>query len=169
MDDTDIKILECLQSDATLAVSEIAKRVGLSTSPCWNRIQRLESAGVIQSRVALLDPKALNVGVTAFVSIRTSNHNAAWFEKFSQSLSAFPEVVEFYRMSGDVDYLLRVVVSDIAAYDEFYKRLIEQVDLQDVSSSFAMEEIKYTTALPLDYVEFDPPPKRSGANMPDRS
>lgn len=161
MDDTDIRILECLQSDATLAVSEIAKRVGLSTSPCWNRIQRLESAGVIQSRVALLDPKSLNVGVTAFVSIRTSNHNAAWFDKFSKSLSAFPEVVEFYRMSGDIDYLLRVVVPDIVSYDTFYKRLIEEVDLQDVSSSFAMEEIKYTTALPLDYVETDPPAKRT--------
>jgi Lrp/AsnC family transcriptional regulator len=152
MDDTDIQILDCLQNDATLAVSEIAKRVGLSTSPCWNRIQRLEAAGVIRSRVGLLDAAALNVGVTAFVSIRTSNHNAAWFEKFSTAVSSAPEVVEFYRMSGDVDYLLRVVVPDIAAYDEFYKRLIEQVDLQDVSSSFAMEEIKYTTALPLDYV-----------------
>ncbi len=161
MDQTDIRILDCLQSDATLAVSEIAKRVGLSTSPCWNRIQRLESTGVIQSRVALLDPKSLNVGVTAFVSIRTSNHNAAWFEKFSSSLSSFPEVVEFYRMSGDIDYLLRVVVPDIASYDAFYKRLIEEVDLQDVSSSFAMEEIKYTTALPLDYVETDQASKRS--------
>jgi Lrp/AsnC family transcriptional regulator len=153
MDDTDIRILECLQTDATLAVSEIAKRVGLSTSPCWNRIQRLEAAGVIRARVALLDAPSLNVGVTAFVSIRTSNHNAAWFEKFSKAVSSFPEVVEFYRMSGDVDYLLRVVVPDIRAYDDFYKRLIEQIDLQDVSSSFAMEEIKYTTALPLDYVQ----------------
>ena len=153
MDDIDVQILDCLQTDATLAVSEIAKRVGLSTSPCWNRIQRLEQAGVIRSRVALLDPPALNVAVTAFVSIRTSSHNAAWFENFSRAVSAFPEVVEFYRMSGDVDYLLRVVVPDIRAYDDFYKRLIEQVDLQDVSSSFAMEEIKYTTALPLHYVQ----------------
>jgi Lrp/AsnC family transcriptional regulator len=155
VDKTDIQILDCLQNDATLAVSEIAKRVGLSTSPCWNRIQRLEAAGVIRSRVGLLDPAALNVGVTAFVSIRTSNHNAAWFEKFSQTVSKAPEVVEFYRMSGDVDYLLRVVVPDIRAYDDFYKRLIDEVDLQDVSSSFAMEEIKYTTALPLDYVVKD--------------
>ena len=161
MDDTDIQILDCLQNDATLAVSEIAKRVGLSTSPCWNRIQRLEAAGVIRSRVGLLDPAALNVGVTAFVSNRTSNHNAAWFEKFSKAVSLAPEVVEFYRMSGDVDYLLRVVVPDIRAYDEFYKRLIDDVDLQDVSSSFAMEEIKYTTALPLDYVVTDPAPKRA--------
>jgi len=162
MDDTDIQILDCLQTDATLAVSEIAKRVGLSTSPCWNRIQRLEAAGVIRARVGLLDPAALNVGVTAFVSIRTSNHNAAWFEKFSAAVSSAPEVVEFYRMSGDVDYLLRVVVPDIRAYDEFYKRLIDKVDLQDVSSSFAMEEIKYTTALPLDYVVTDQASKRAG-------
>lgn len=156
MDDIDIRILDCLQTDATLAVSEIARRVGLSTSPCWNRIQRLEAAGVIRARVALLDPPALNVGVTAFVSIRTSNHNATWFEKFAAAVSSFPEVVEFYRMSGDVDYLLRVVVPDIRAYDEFYKRLIERIDLQDVSSSFAMEEIKYTTALPLTYADTGP-------------
>ena len=155
VDKTDIQILDCLQNDATLAVSEIAKRVGLSTSPCWNRIQRLEAAGVIRSRVGLLDPAALNVGVTAFVSIRTSNHNAAWFKTFSETVSKAPEVVEFYRMSGDVDYLLRVVVPDIRAYDDFYKRLIDDVDLQDVSSSFAMEEIKYTTALPLDYALTD--------------
>ena len=151
MDAIDIKILDCLQVDATLSVSEVAKQVGLSTSPCWNRIQRLEQAGVIRGRVALLDAGSLNVRVTAFVSIRSNQHSAACFEKFSTAVSSFPEVVEFYRMSGDVDYLLRVVVPDIASYDEFYKRLIDHVDLTDVSSSFAMEEIKYTTALPLDY------------------
>lgn len=151
MDKTDLKILNCIQNDASLSISEIASKVELSTSPCWNRIQRLESEGVIRKRVALLDSKSLNVGVTAFVSIRTSNHSAAWSKKFSDALKSFPEIVEFYRMSGDVDYLLRVVVSDIAAYDEFYKRLIEEVNLQDVSTSFAMEELKYTTALPLDY------------------
>jgi Lrp/AsnC family transcriptional regulator len=151
MDAIDIKTLDSLQVDATLSVSEVAKRVGLSTSPCWNRIQRLEQAGVIRGRVALLDAESLNVSVTAFVSIRTNQHSAVWFEKFSTAVSSFTEVVEFYRMSGDVDYLLRVVVPDIASYDEFYKRLIEHVDLTDVSSSFAMEEIKYTTALPLDY------------------
>lgn len=153
MDKIDLKILERLQDDATLPVSEIAAQVGLSTSPCWNRIQRLEATGVIQKRVALLDSKELNVGVTAFVSIRTSNHSATWFKQFSEAVKSFKEVVEFYRMSGDVDYLLRVVVPDIAAYDDFYKRLIAQVDLQDVSSSFAMEELKFTTALPLDYVD----------------
>ena len=151
MDKIDLQILDCLQNDATVSVSEIAKRVGLSTSPCWNRIQPLEASGVIVGRVALLNAKALTVGVTAFVSIRTSQHSAVWFEKFSRAVSSFTEVVEFYRMSGDVDYLLRVVVPDISAFDEFYKRLIEHVDLTDVSSSFAMEEIKYTTTLPLDY------------------
>lgn len=152
MDDIDIRILDCLQTDATLAVSEIARRVGLSTSPCWNRIQRLEAAGVIRARVALLDAVSLNVGVTAFVSVRTSNHNAAWFERFSKAVSSFPEVVEFYRMSGEIDYLLRVVVPDIAGYDSVYKRLIRATELFDVSSSFAMEQIKFTTALPLSYV-----------------
>ena len=151
MDTTDIKILNCLQVDSALSVSEVAKKVGLSTSPCWNRIQRLEQSGIIRGRVALLDAESLNLRVTAFVSIRTNQHSTVWFEKFSKSISSFPEVVEFYRMSGDVDYLLRVVVPDIASYDDFYKRLIEHVDLTDVSSSFAMEEIKYTTTLPLEY------------------
>ena len=151
MDTTDIKILNCLQVDSALSVSEVAKKVGLSTSPCWNRIQRLEQSGIIRGRVALLNAESLNLRVTAFVSIRTNQHSTEWFEKFSKSISAFPEVVEFYRMSGDVDYLLRVVVPDIASYDDFYKRLIEHVDLTDVSSSFAMEEIKYTTTLPLEY------------------
>tara|TARA_Y100000588_G_scaffold361064_1_gene421513 strand:- start:1140 stop:1613 length:474 start_codon:yes stop_codon:yes gene_type:complete len=152
MDTTDIKILNCLQVDSALSVSEVAKKVGLSTSPCWNRIQRLEQSGIIRGRVALLNAESLNLRVTAFVSIRTNQHSTEWFEKFSKSISSFPEVVEFYRMSGDVDYLLRVVVPDIASYDDFYKRLIEHVDLTDVSSSFAMEEIKYTTTLPLEYV-----------------
>ena len=152
MDTTDIKILNCLQVDSALSVSEVAKKVGLSTSPCWNRIQRLEQSGIIRGRVALLNAQSLNLRVTAFVSIRTNQHSTEWFEKFSKSISSFPEVVEFYRMSGDVDYLLRVVVPDIASYDDFYKRLIEHVDLTDVSSSFAMEEIKYTTTLPLEYV-----------------
>lgn len=151
MDAIDKKILDILQGDTTLAVADIAKKVGLSTTPCWRRIQKLESAGVIRSRVALLDAEKLNAGVTVFVSIRTDKHDAAWYQNFSQAVNAFPEVVEFYRMSGDIDYLLRVVVPDIGAYDRFYQRLIAQVELYDVSSSFSMEQIKYTTALPLDY------------------
>ena len=114
-------------------------------------MQTLEDAGVIRKRVALLDRTALNVGVTVFVAIRTNQHNAAWFDRFAKVVEAIPEVVEFYRMSGDIDYLLRVVVPDIAAYDEVYKTLTSKVELYDVSSSFAMEEIKYTTAIPLDY------------------
>lgn len=151
MDATDKKILDILQEDTTLAVADIAREVGLSTTPCWRRIQKLETSGVIRSRVALLDAEKLNAGVTVFVSIRTDKHDAAWYETFSRAVNAFPEVVEFYRMSGDIDYLLRVVVPDIGAYDRFYQRLIAQVELYDVSSSFSMEQIKYTTALPLDY------------------
>jgi Lrp/AsnC family transcriptional regulator len=153
MDDFDTKILGLLQRDATLPVAEIAEKVGLSTTPCWRRIQKLEAAGVIRARVALLDGAMLNAGVTVFVSVRTSRHDSQWLEEFAAVVSAIPEVVEFYRMSGEIDYLLRIVVPDIAAYDGVYKRLIERVTLADVSSSFAMEQIKYTTALPLDYAK----------------
>ena len=151
MDDFDRKILTCLQENAATPVAEIAERVGLSTSPCWRRIQKLEEAGVIRERVALLDAEKLNVGVTVFVSVRTNQHSMEWAEKFCRAVSEIPEVVEFYRMSGAVDYLLRVVVPDIAAYDAVYKRLIRVADLYDVSSAFAMERIKYTTALPVTY------------------
>ena len=151
IDRIDRRILSILQEDCTIPVAEIGRRVGLSTTPCWRRIQKLEEDGVIKRRVAILDPKKVNVKVTAFVSITTSQHNDDWLRKFADVISEFPEVVEFYRMSGDIDYLLRVVVPDIAAYDRFYQRLIERVELYDVSSSFSMEQIKYTTALPLDY------------------
>ena len=152
LDTIDRKILICLQRDATMPVAEIAERVGLSTTPCWRRIQRLEREGVIAGRVALLDPDKLNLGVTVFVHIRTAQHNAAWLEKFAAAVAAIPEIVELYRMSGDIDYLMRVVVPDIAGYDAIYQRLIATVELSDVSSTFAMERIKHTTALPVDYV-----------------
>jgi Lrp/AsnC family transcriptional regulator len=151
MDATDRKILACLQDDAAMPVAEIAARVGLTSTPCWRRIQKLEESGVIRARVALLDSTQLNVGVTVFVFVKTREHSAEWLEKFAAVVTDFPEVVELYRMSGDVDYLLRVVVPDVAAYDEFYKRLIARISLTDVSSVFAMEQIKHTTALPLDY------------------
>ena len=151
MDRLDRKILECLQGDSSQSVADIAERIGLSTTPCWRRIQKLEKTGVIRKRVALLDRHQLNLGVDVFVAIRTNQHNARWFEDFSAAVDNFPEVVEFYRMSGDIDYLMRVVVEDIAAFDNFYKRLIERVELSDVSSSFAMEQLKYTTALPLEH------------------
>ncbi len=151
MDSIDKRILDLLQQDASLAVGEVAARVHLSTTACWKRIQKLEAAGVIRRRVALLDAARLKVGVTVFVAIKTSQHNAAWLEKFAKVVREIPEVVEFYRMSGDIDYLLRVVVPDIAGYDSVYKRLIRGTELFDVSSSFAMEQLKFTTALPLDY------------------
>lgn len=151
LDSIDIRILEVLQQDASLQTAEIAERVGLSTTPCWRRIQKLKEAGVITRQVALLDAQKVNVGVTVFVSVRTATHTQAWFDTFKATVQAIPEVVEFYRMSGDVDYLLRVVVPDIAAYDKVYKRLIAGTQLHDVSSSFAMEELKLTTALPLSY------------------
>jgi Lrp/AsnC family transcriptional regulator len=151
IDPTDRKILALLQGDASLSVAEVADKVNLSTTPCWRRIQKFEEAGVIQRRVALLDPAKLNLGVIAFVAVRTSQHNAAWLEKFAKAVADIPEIVDVYRMSGDVDYLLRVVVPDIAGYDAVYKKLIKSVELTDVSSSFAMETLKATTALPLDY------------------
>ena len=152
MDRLDRKILRLLQSNSTMAVADVAKAVGLSTTPCWRRIQKLEEDGVIRRRVALLNPEKVNTKVTVFVSIRTNAHSVEWLKRFSEVIQEFPEVVEFYRMSGDVDYLLRVVVPDIAAYDAFYKRLIAKIEIRDVSSAFAMEQIKYTTELPLDYM-----------------
>lgn len=151
LDRIDRKILAILQVDSTIPVAEIGKRVGLSTTPCWRRIQKLEEEGVIQRRVALLDPKKVRAGVTVFVAIRTNQHAEEWLAKFAEAVNDLPEVVEFYRMSGEVDYLLRVVVPDIERYDAFYKKLISRVALTDVSSSFAMEQIKFTTALPLEF------------------
>ena len=149
LDQTDLAILNILQQDASLAVADIARRVNLSVTPCWRRIQRMEEQGVIRRRVALLDGERIGAGLSVFVAVRTNEHNAEWLKNFSEVVSAMPEVVEFYRMSGDVDYLLRVVVGDMRQYDAFYKKLISKVKLTDVSSSFAMEQIKYTTALPL--------------------
>ena len=149
MDDTDKKILDLLQEDAAQPVADIARKIGLSVTPCWRRIQKLEEAGIVRKRVALLDGQKLGLGMSVFVAIKTDQHNADWLADFAASISAFDEVVEFYRMSGEVDYMLRVVVPNMAAYDSFYKRLISKVALTDVSSSFAMEEMKYTTALPV--------------------
>jgi Lrp/AsnC family transcriptional regulator len=161
LDEMDVKILRILQEDCTRSVADIGKEVGLSTTPCWRRIQKLEEAGVIRRRVAVLDAARVNAGVTVFVSIKTDQHSLAWLEKFHTAVVDFPEVIEFYRMSGDVDYLLRVVVPDIAAYDAFYKRLISKIEIREVSSAFAMEQIKFTTQMPLDYMMLD---KESGAN-----
>jgi Lrp/AsnC family transcriptional regulator len=157
LDAMDIKILSVIQDDSTKPVAEIGQAVGLSTTPCWRRIQKLEASGVIRRRVALLDPVKVNAGVTVFVSIKTDQHSIQWLEKFHAAVIDFPEVVELYRMSGDVDYLLRVAVPDIAAYDAFYKKLISRIDIAKVSSAFAMEQIKYTTALPLGFAEVEAP------------
>lgn len=151
IDAIDRKILQLLQEDATTSLNALAEKVNLSPTPCWRRVQRLEQAGVIRKRVALLDAARINLGVTAFVAIRTNHHNVEWLDKFNRAVAHIPEIVEVYRMSGDVDYLLRVVVPDIAGYDSVYKKLIKQIDLYDVSSSFAMEQLKFTTVLPLDY------------------
>jgi len=149
MDNIDLRILTLLQANASLTVADIGKRVGLTAAPCWKRIQKLEETGVIRGRVALLDPKKLNVGLTVFVTMKTNRHDDNWLKDFATAVKEMPEVIEFHRLAGDIDYLLRVVVPDMEAYDEFYKGLIEKISLSDVTSSFSMEQIKYTTALPL--------------------
>ena len=145
----DRKILAILQEDATVAVADIAERIGLSATPCWKRIKRLEREGVIQRRVAILDRDRLGLGVTVIVAIRTARHSDEWLEMFAAGVARIPEVVEFYRMSGEIDYLLKVVARDIRDYDRIYRKLTKVAELHDVSSSFAMQEIKLTTALPL--------------------
>ena len=149
MDIIDRKILAVVQEDASLSVAEIGQRVGLSSTPCWKRLQRLETDGVILRRVALIDPEKIGLGITVFVSIETDDHSQDWLKRFAEVVGAMPEVMEFYRMAGDVDYMLRVVVSDIQGYDGFYKKLIATVPLKNVTSRFAMERIKSTTALPI--------------------
>ena len=149
MDNTDRKILAILQEDASLSIAEVASRVNLSQTPAWRRIQRLEEAGVILRKVAILDPDAIGLGLSIFVEIETGDHSADWITRFADAVSQMPEVMEVYRMAGDVDYLLRIAVSDMAAYDAFYRQLIEQVPLKNVTSRFAMERVKSTTAYPL--------------------
>jgi Lrp/AsnC family transcriptional regulator len=150
----DRKILQLLQEDASLSARELGDRVGLTATPCWRRVQNLEKMGIISRRVALLDSSALNLSMTAIVQVRTNDHSARWLEGFQTAIADFSEIVEASRTSGETDYMLRVVVPDMAAYDDFYKRLIERVDLYDVRSVFVMEELKRTTALPLDYTAF---------------
>jgi len=155
MDATDKKILDLLQADAGLTVKQIAEQIALSATPCWKRIQKLEEQGFIRARVALLDPKKVNASVTVFVAIKTDQHSREWIERFNNAVTELPQVMEIYRMSGEIDYLLRVAVSSIEAYDQFYKKLIDRIELSNVTSSFAMEQIKYTTALPI-CVEVEP-------------
>jgi Lrp/AsnC family transcriptional regulator len=151
MDATDRKLLDILQHDAGLSLDDLSTRVGMSRNACWRRIKRLEDDGVIKARVTLLNASRINVGLTAFIALRTTEHSAKWLDQFSKAVRDIPEIVGVYRMTGDVDYLLQAVIPDVAAYDRLYKRLIGKITLADVSSSFVMEEIKSTTVLPLDY------------------
>lgn len=152
MDLIDRRILAQLQRDSSTPVSEIAESVGLSQTPCWRRIKKLEEDGVIARRVALIDPVAANLRLTAFVAVRAARHNEAWLAQFAALIRAIPEVVELHRMSGDVDYLMKVVCPDMATFDQIYKRLISGAEFSDVSSTFSMERLKATTELPLDYL-----------------
>jgi Lrp/AsnC family transcriptional regulator len=151
LNDIDKRILSVLQENADLPISELSKKVNLSATPCWARINKLYKQGFITKKVAVVDRLKLNLNVVAFVQIKTSNHNMEWARKFVKAISDMPEVIEFYRLSGSIDYLLKVLVPSIEKYDEFYKKLTDKVDLTDVSSSFSMEEIKQTSSLPLDY------------------
>jgi Lrp/AsnC family transcriptional regulator len=146
MDAIDRKILAVLQDNASVPIAELANRVGLSQTPCWKRVQRLESTGVITKRVALVAPEKIGLKLTVFVQIETADHSAGWLKNFAQLVSAMPEVMELYRMAGEVDYMLRVVVEDMAAYDAFYKHLITLLPVKNVTSRFAMERVKATTA-----------------------
>lgn len=153
VDSIDLRILRALQKDANQSVSEIAKQAGVSTTPCWRRIQKLEEAGIIAKRVALLDRSKLNAAVTVFIAVRTSKHTVDWLEKFRKAAKDIPEIVELYRMSGEIDYLIKAYVPDIASYDLVYKKLIAKIELSDVTSMFAMEELKSTTEIPLSFVD----------------
>ena len=149
MDETDLRILRTLQEDASLSASDIARRVGLSASPCWKRINRLQKEGFIRRQTAILDGERLGFGLTVFVSIKTGEHSSEWLKDFADTVTAMPEVLEFHRMAGDVDYMLKVVAADIKAFDTFYKHLIEATGLTEVTSRIAMEAIKETTELPI--------------------
>ncbi len=149
MDQTDRKILAILQEDSSLPIAEVAARVNLSQTPCWRRIQRLEATGVIQRRVALLDPDKIGMGISVFVSVETGDHSQGWLERFAEAMASMPEVMEVHRMAGDIDYILRVAVPDMPGYDGFYKKLIAAVPIKNVTSRFSMERVKSTTAYPI--------------------
>ena len=151
MDDLDRKILTLLQGDASMTISELSEAVGLSTTPLWKRVQKMEKRGIIRKKVTLINQAEVGLKLTGFVSIRTNDHDDAWLEKFNDAVQAIPEIIEVYRMAGEVDYLLKVVAPDMEGYDRVYRRLINGVKLSDVSASFSMEVVKATTILPLQY------------------
>ena len=152
MNDIDKKILSLLQINADIPIAEFSKKVNLSSTPCWLRINKLYKQGYIKKKVAVIDRIKINLSTVAFVQIRTSQHNMAWSKKFIEGVKEMDEVVEFYRLSGTTDYLLKVLVPSIDKFDEFYKKLTDKIDLSDVTTSFAMEELKQTSNLPLNYI-----------------
>jgi Lrp/AsnC family transcriptional regulator len=149
MDEIDRKLLALLQEDASLSLAQLAERVGLSSTPCWKRVQKLETAGVLTRRVALVAPEKVGIGLIVFVAIEAADHSPEWLDRFARTVTALPEVMDVYRMAGEIDYMLRVAVADMADFDIFYKRLIAAVPLRNVTSRFAMEQIKHSTAYPL--------------------
>ena len=157
MDDIDRDLLRLLQEDASLSTADLGAAVGLSATSCWRRVQRHQDQGILRGRGARVDPATVGRGLTAFVEIQATDHSADWLEQFTKGIEEFPEIVDAWRTSGQIDYMLRVLVRDINAYDDFYKRLIERVALYDVRTIFEMEELKRTTALPLDYAAFEAP------------
>lgn len=151
MDKIDKTLLTLLQRDASLTVSELSDLAGISATPVWKRIKRLEDSGVIKGKVTLLNPSRVGLNLTGFILIRTNDHSEEWLSGFSSAVQTIPEIVEVHRMTGDVDYLLKIFAPDVAGYDRMYKRLIAMVRLSDVSASFSMEVVKETTSLPLDF------------------
>lgn len=149
IDETDRRLLVLLQQDAALSVDALAEQVNLSRNACWRRVKRLEADGILQKRVAIIDPAAVGLGLQVFVLIRTNDHSAAWLKAFRAAVRAMPEIIAAQRMTGDLDYVLRVRVADVPAYDHFYQRLIDKIQIADVSASFVMEDVKETTALPI--------------------
>ncbi|MEM1380976.1 MAG: Lrp/AsnC family transcriptional regulator [Pseudomonadota bacterium] len=153
MDETDKKILSLVQTDANLSVADVAERAGISQTPCWRRLKKLEEKGVIKRRVTLLDPNALGLPLVGYVRIHAKEHSEDWLQAFAKAVQAIPEIVECHRMTGDVDYLLKVVAPDMGGYDVIYKQLIRKIDMADVSVNFSMERLKDTTELPLNYTD----------------
>ncbi|MGY3570290.1 Lrp/AsnC family transcriptional regulator [Vibrio paucivorans] len=150
LDSTDRKLLALLQQDSTLSLNDLAEAVNLTTTPCWKRLKKLEESGVIEKRVALLNPELLGLSFTAFVLVKTCDHSHGWYSRFVETASEFPEIMEFYRMAGEYDYMMKVLVKDMKCFDEFYKKLVNSIDgISNVTSTFAMEPLKYTTALPI--------------------
>ncbi|AZM96937.1 MULTISPECIES: Lrp/AsnC family transcriptional regulator [Halomonadaceae] len=149
IDRFDLKILEQLQRDDSLSIAQLAEGVGLSVTPCWRRIQKLEKDGIIEKRIAVLNPEKLNLSLTVFVMVKTDKHNQAWLDTFQETVKNFPEIVEVNRLAGEYDYLLKVITRNNQSYDAFYKRLIAKIELSNVTSCFSMEQVKKTTELPL--------------------